>query len=44
MVKIDDVDGGQINESGENIDCTTAQQNISNVYVFPGTDIVNDNN
>ena len=38
-----DVDGGQVNESRENIDFTTAQQYTGILYVLPVTDIVNVN-
>ena len=43
-IQENDVDGGQVEKSRENIVCTTAQQNIHNVYVLPVTDIVNVNN
>ena len=44
MVKRDDVDGGQVNESGENIVYTTAQKEKSSAHALHITDIVNVNN
>jgi len=40
-VRQDSVDGGQVDESRENADCTTTQRNTFNAHVVPVTDIVN---